>query len=207
MLLVLSLPRSKNQLSYKGTPFNTCIQGVLGWNFRIGKLHGLIYARLLPSCTIRTQPETWDQKYILATTSSDGVGQANSIPLNKVFHFADAYKMFRTFRSARMCRHPSCSELRRRVELSKPCLFGTGCSNWLPPTLTSELGACSFWALRGSSKRGQEAAWRWFTAGAWLDAHQKNSAVLGWADPAAIWIQKQQQSSGETSGHELDRNG
>lgn len=38
--------------------------------------------------------QTWDQKYLLATTNFDGVRWTNSVLLKKVFYFADPYKMF-----------------------------------------------------------------------------------------------------------------
>ena len=83
-----------------GTPFNPHIEGVLGRNPGGGKLHGLIL---------------WDQKYLLASTSLHGVRHTNSVCLNKVFHFADPYKMFHVLERPGGSRIPparnSCKEL------------------------------------------------------------------------------------------------
>lgn len=149
----------------------------------------------------------WDQKDLWASTRLDGVRWTNSDLLHQASHFADLCDISH-LRFEVLAQIPPAQNYHKVFICQSWVCFArdahTGCvwpwtQGWVP---------APFQFSWDPENRRRQQAWVWFTAGAWLVPHSKTT-VLGWTDPAPnpIWTHKQQQSSGEMSGGELERNG
>lgn len=189
-------------MSYTGTLFNLYIQGIWGWNSGAVKLCGQIYAGLVPCCTGRTQLDMWDQKYLLAATSLDGVRWAKSAVLHQTSRFADLYNVPH-FRFEVLASLLLGTNTKRSADRAVSVLHGV----LTVAVSDTELRAGCLLLL--SSHGSQRAGGGSSMSGIHSRSLTRETAVLGWTDPAPnpIWTQKQQQSSAETSGGELERNG